>query len=244
MRLALIGATGFVGSRVLEEASRRGHEVSAIVRDTSRLPDLPGVSANRADVQDSEQVAEAVAGHEAVLSCFHPGGHDPAAEPGLYRDIVEGTRSIIAGVKRAGVTRLLYVGGCGSLFVRPGVMLVDDRELLASNFSSGRPAGTYPTPASKPSVDIPLAARMAFYLFEHEQGLEWTFLSPSRFLGDFGGATGRIRYGGEDLLLEPDGTPARVDVADLAIAMLNELEAPRYVRRHFTVASDLQPWRA
>ena len=239
MKLALIGATGFVGSRVLQEASRRGHEITAVVRDVRRLPALPGVEARQADVQDADQLAAAVTGHEAVLSCFHPGGHDPVADQGLYRDIVEGTRSIIAGVKRAGVGRLVYVGGCGSLYVRPGTMLVDDRELLASNFKSGRPEGTYPPPAKKPSLDIPLGARMAFYLFDREKDLEWTFLSPSRFLGDFGGATGRIRYGGEDLLLEPDGTPARVDVADLAIAMLDEVETPRHLRGHFTVASVL-----
>jgi hypothetical protein len=238
MRLALIGATGFVGSRVLEEALARGHEVTAIVRDTDRLPAHPGLIARRADVQDQAAVAAAVAGNDAVLSCFHPGGHDPAADPGLYRDIVEGTRSIIEGVRDSGVRRLLYVGGCGSLHVRPGVMLIDDRDALVAGVRDGRPEGTYPLPAAgAPSLDIPRGARIAFYLFERERDLEWTFLSPSRFIGDYGGASGRIRLGGDALLFDPDGKPSKVDVADLAVALLDETERPAHVRDHFTVAT-------
>jgi putative NADH-flavin reductase len=238
VKLALIGATGFAGSRVLDRALERGHEVTAIVRDTGRLPDREGLTPLSADVQEVEQVAEAVGGNEAVLSCFHPGGHDPLADPTLYRDIVEGTISIIAGVKQAGVARIVYLGGCGSLYVRPGTMLLDDREALLAGVRSGRPAGTYPQPgAGPPSLDIPRAARIAFYLFEREAELEWTFLSPSRFLGDYGGPGARLRLGGDELLYEPDGRPAKVDVADLATAMVDEVERPRHVRGHFTVAS-------
>ncbi len=238
LRLALIGATGFVGRHVLSEALGRGHAVTAIVRNPDRLPERELLVAHEADVQDPGQVASAVAGHDAVLSCFHPGGHDAGAEPALYRDIVEGTRSIIEGVKAAGLDRIVYIGGCGSLYVRPGVMLVDDLAFLGTNMKRGRPEGTYPPPApGEPTYDIPLGARIAYYLFEREPELRWTFISPSRFLGEFGGPTGEIRYGGDSLLLEPDGTPSSIDVSDLAVAMLDEVETPRHVRGHFTVAS-------
>jgi hypothetical protein len=238
VRLALIGATGYVGSRVLEEALGRGHDVTAIVRDTSRLPTRAGLAARAADVQEPTEVASAVVGHDAVVSCFHPGGHDPGAEPHLYRDIVEGTHSIIAGTRASGVRRILYVGGCGSLYAPSGLMLVDDRDALLAGVRAGRPEGTYPKPASgAPSLDIPRGARIAYYLFEREPELEWTFLSPSRYIGDFGGPSGRLRVGGEELLFDPDGSPSRIDVADLAIAAIDEIERPRHIQGHFTVAT-------
>jgi putative NADH-flavin reductase len=238
MRLALIGATGYVGSRVLAEALTRGHQVTAIVRDISRLPSRDRLTARAADVQEPTEVAVAVADHDAVVSCFHPGGHDPGAEPHLYRDIVEGTHAIIAGTRAADVSRILYIGGCGSLYAPSGLMLVDDREALLAGVRAGRPEGTYPTPApGGPSLDIPRGARIAYYLFERETDLAWTFLSPSRYIGDFGGPSGRLRVGGEDLLFDPDGSPSRIDVADLAIAAVDEIEDPQHVRGHFTVAT-------
>lgn len=238
MKLAIIGASGFVGSRVLTEALVRGHDVTAIVRDTSRLVSRDAVKSLAADIQDANQVAAAVEGQDAVLSCFHPGGHDSGANPHLYRDIVEGTHSIMIGCKRAGIKRILYVGGCGSLYVRPGTMLVDDPEALLAGTKGGRPDGTYPeVAAGQPSLDIPKAARTAYLLFERESELDWTFLSPSRFLGDYGGRSGSLRIGDDHLLYNEDGTPAKIDVADLAVAMLDELEDPHHIRGHFTVAS-------
>jgi putative NADH-flavin reductase len=134
------------------------------------------------------------------------------------------------------VRRIVYVGGCGSLYVKPGVMLIDDREFILKYVHRGRPAGTYPAPAAQPSLDIPLGARMAFYLFERENALDWTFISPSRFLGDYGGRSGRIIYGTDELIME-NGAPAKVDVEDLATAVVTEVETGDHVRGHFTVAT-------
>jgi putative NADH-flavin reductase len=235
MRVLVIGATGYVGRRVRDEALGRGHVVTAVVRDTSKLPTRSGLNAVRADVQDSSQLASAAQGHDVVISCFNPGGHDVSTNPHFYRDIVEGTRAIIEGVRRSGVRRLVYVGGAGSLYSRPDVMLIDDVEFLVEHLTHP-PAGMLL--ASGPvSLDIPRAARMAYYLFEREQELEWTFVSPSLCLGDYGGRTGRLRYGTHDLLME-NGGPARVDVEDLAIAVVDEAEAPRQIRGHLTVATE------
>ena len=149
---------------------------------------------------------------------------------------------LIEGVKRSDVDRLLYVGGCGSLYVREGVMLIDDPDALAAGIARGRPDGTYPAPPSsggdgRPRFDVPLGTRMAFYLFERERELDWTFFSPSRFIGDFGGPSGDLRLGGDRLLLEEDGSPARLDIAALAIALIDEAEQHRHPRGHFTAAS-------
>ena len=234
MRLALIGATGYVGSPVLAEALNRGHEVTAIVRHVERLPSHPKLTPHAADVQDVGRVTEAVAGHDAVISAFNPGGHDVSKNPHFYRDIVEGTRSIIEGVRRSDVNRLVYVGGAGSLYSRPGMMLIDDADFLIEHLQNP-PRGML-TAEGPPSLDIPRGARMAFYLFEREQELDWTFVSPSLFLGNYGGRTGKLRYGTHDLLMD-NGSPARVDVEDLAVAVVDEVESPQQSRGHLTVAT-------
>jgi putative NADH-flavin reductase len=234
MRLALIGATGYVGSRVLAEALDRGHAVTAIVRDVQRLPSHPGLTPHTANVQEIDQVVEAVSGHDAVISCFNPGGHDVSKNPHFYRDIVEGTRSIIEGVRRSDVNRLVYVGGAGSLHSRPGVMLVDDTEFLVEHLQNP-PQGML-TAEGPRSLDIPRGARMAFYLFEREREVDWTFVSPSLFLGSYGGRTRKLRYGTHDLLMD-NGSPAKVDVEDLAVGVVEEVERPRQSRGHLTVAT-------
>jgi putative NADH-flavin reductase len=235
MKIALIGATGYVGSRVLNEALERGHEVTAVVRDPGKLPDHEGLVPLQADIQKAGAVEAAVAGQDIVISCFNPGGHDIRTNPNFYRDIVEGTRLILDGVRASEVDRLVYVGGAGSLNSRPGVMLVDDSEFLIEHLQNP-PEGML-TGEGPPSLDIPLGARMAFFLFEREQELDWTFVSPSLFLGSYGGRTGRLRYGEHDLLME-DGSPAKVDVEDLAVAVVDEAEEPRVTRGHLTVATE------
>lgn len=234
MRVALIGATGYVGSRVLAEALQRGHQVTAIVRHVEKLPSHPNLTPQAADVQDIAQVIDAVNGHEAVISCFNPGGHDVSTNPHFYRDIVEGTRSILDGVRASDVNRLVYVGGAGSLHSRPGMMLVDDTDFLVEHLQNP-PEGML-TSEGPPSLDIPRGARMAFYLFERETEVDWTFVSPSLFLGNYEGRTGRLRYGTHDLLMD-SGSPARVDVEDLAVAVVDEAENPRVSRGHLTVAT-------
>jgi putative NADH-flavin reductase len=234
MKLALIGASGYVGRRVLDEALRRGHEVTAIVRDVAKLPTDPKLTPCHADVQRVAQARDAVAGHEAVISCFNPGGHDVSVNPHSYRDIVEGTHSIIRAVKEAGVRRIVYVGGAGSLYSRPGLMLVDDAEFLVEQLRNP-PEGML-VGAGPPSLDIPRGARMAFYLFERERELDWTFVSPSLCLGSYGGRSGRLRYGTHDLLMD-NGAPAKLDVEDLAVAVVDEVEQAQHLRDHMTVAS-------
>src|SRR4249920_2159297 len=127
MKLALIGATGFVGSALLNEALARGHAVTALARTPAKIAARPGLTVVQADVLDPAQVADAVTGHDAVLSAYNPGWQ----EPKLYDVFLQGSKAIVDGVKRAGVKRLLVVGGAGSLFVAPGVQLVDTPEFPA-----------------------------------------------------------------------------------------------------------------
>lgn len=216
MKIALIGATGFVGSAVLTEALQRGHSVVALARDPAKLAPQANLSVVQADARDAAQVAAGVAGADAVVNAFNPGW----TAPDLHDAFLTGSRAIVAGVKASGVKRLLIVGGAGSLYVAPGVQLVDT------------PAFTDHVP---PNI-IPgaLAARQALTEIRSETELDWTFLSPAAMLAP-GERLGSFRLGGEDLLMNGPA-PAGISVADLAVAIVDELEQNRHIRQRFTAA--------
>jgi uncharacterized protein len=211
MKIAVIGATGFVGSALLKEALDRGHEVTAIVRHPEKLQPQSKLRPHGADVYKSDEVARVVGGHDAVISAFNPGW----GNPDIYNLQVKGTKAIIDGVKKAGIKRLLFVGGAGSLEVKPGVQAVD---------LPGFPA-EYKQGA--------LATREALTLLRKEPSLEWSFLSPSADLSP-GKRTGRFRLGKDQMLTDTNGQ-SHISIQDYAMAMIDEVEKPAHVRQRFTV---------
>src|SRR5436853_7033016 len=102
MKIALIGATEFVGSAILREALDRGHEVTAISHDPEKLPPHPKLHYRKADIYNADEVTRLVAGHDAVISAFSPSKTDPE----IRQKHVQGIRTTIAAMKRAGVKRL------------------------------------------------------------------------------------------------------------------------------------------
>lgn len=218
MHIALIGATGFVGSALLNELLSRGHTVRALARTPAKLEARPGLEVVQADVLDSAQVARAVAGVDAVVSAYNPGWN----EPGLYALFLAGAKAIAEGVKQAGVKRLLVVGGAGSLYVAPGVQLVDT------------PAFTDHVPPN--IVPGAQAARDELARLQREEtALDWTFVSPPPMLAP-GERTGRYQLGGDQVPLK-DGVPAGISTADLAVAIVDEVETPRHSRQRFVAWS-------
>lgn len=211
MKIALIGATGFVGSAVLSEALQRGHQVTAIVRHPEKLPQHASLTAVKGDAYDDDAIAQAVTGHDAVVHAFNPGW----GEAKIRELFIEGTRAIFAGVRQAGIRRLLVVGGAGSLYVAPNLQLIDTPDFPAE-YKEGAEG-----------------ARQALNLIREEQGLDWTFISPPALL-EPGARSGRFRIGGDQLLMSGEH-PARISVADLAVAIVDELEQPRHIRQRFTV---------
>jgi putative NADH-flavin reductase len=109
--VALIGASGAAGSRILKELSDRGHAVTAIARHPEKIAQLPNVTAKRGDVFDEAGLVDLLQGHDVAVSSVHFTASDP--------------RILIDAVKAAGVKRYLVVGGAGSLEVKPGVRLID-----------------------------------------------------------------------------------------------------------------------
>jgi len=217
MKIALIGATGFVGSALLEELLQRGHQVTALARNPAKLAARDGLTVLSADVYDAAQVAQAVEGQDAVLSAFNPGWTDPA----LYERFTAGHRAIVAGSKRAQAKRLLVIGGAGSLYVAPGVQLVD-----TPSFTEHVP------PHIVPGAQ---AARDALTELRQDNTLNWTLVSPPAMLQP-GQRTGAYRLGQEQLLMNGE-QPAGISVQDFAVAVVDELESPKHLRQRFTVAN-------
>jgi len=213
MKITIIGATGFVGPDVVKEALARGHQVTAISRSGKNLPSDPQLTVVTGDIHDSAWLSGVLKGQDAVISAYNPGW----AESDLFEKFTRGSQQILQAVKSSGVKRILVVGGAGSLEVAPGVELVDT-EAFPANIKPGA-----------------LGARaLRNQLQAEEQALEWTYLSPAAFL-EPGPRTGQFRLGTTSLLMDGD-KPASVSVADLAVAILDEIEHPQHIRQQFTVA--------
>ena len=184
----------------------------AIVRDPAKLPTIAGLTAKSADVYDSAQVSAAVAGSDVVLSAFSSASETEDVQGKHLR----ASRAIVAGSKHAGVDRLVVIGGAGSLFVAPGVQLVD----------------TDAFPAEwKPGA---LGARDALTELQQEAALDWTFVSPPPMLVP-GERTGTYTLGGDAVPPSRDGQPASISTDDLAVAVLDEIEKPKHHRQRFSV---------
>lgn len=211
MNIALLGATGFVGSALLNEALNRGHTITAIVRHPEKLEPRDRLVVKEGDVYDSALLANLIQGQDAVISAFNPGWKDP----NLYDDQVRGTASIVAAIKKAGIKRVLWVGGAGGLEVKSGVRVIDSPDLP-----------DWVRPGS-------LATMEALEELRKEPELEWSFLAPSAQLQP-GIRTGKFRLGTDQLLVDSNGQ-SRISVQDYAVAMIDELEHPKHIRQRFTV---------
>jgi len=235
VRVALIGASGFVGARVLDEALLRKHPVTAIVRHPERLTQRPGLQARKIDVFQFDRMVEGLRGHDVLISAYNP-GHDLSVNPHLYKEVVEGTVSIIRATKAARVPHLIYIGGAGSLHAGPDLRVVDDPG-FPSRYSIHVPSALQVFATQKTmSIDIPLSGRTAALLFEHDHTFSWSFISPPLFM-EPGVRSGRYALGSDQFPWDGD-RPAGISIEDLAVAVLDECESPRHIHQHFTVTRD------
>ncbi|MCU5772248.1 NAD(P)H-binding protein [Erwiniaceae bacterium BAC15a-03b] len=213
MKITVIGATGFVGQDVVKEALARGHQVTAVSRSGKNLPQHDNLTLATGDIYNTEWLSGVLQGQDAVISAYNPGW----AESDLYQKFTEGSAQILDAVRVAAVKRLLVVGGAGSLQVAPGVELVDTEAFPAE---------------IKPGA---LGARdLRNKLQSSAADLDWTYLSPAALLQP-GERTAQFRVGSTELLMSGDH-PASISVADLAVAILDEIESPQHLQQQFTVA--------
>jgi len=216
MKVALIGASGFVGKAISKELLDRGHQVTAIVRHPEKVElKSSHLTVVKGDVMQPDQVAALVKGHDAVISAYNSGWTNPA----IYEDFIRGSKAIQAAVKQAGVKRLIVIGGAGSLEIAPGVQLVDTPEFPAE-YKSGA-----------------TAARDYLNEIKKEQQLDWTFFSPAILMhaGTSGQRKGHYRTSLDTPVFDEKGQSV-LSVEDLAVAIVDELEKPSFVRKRFTAA--------
>ncbi|NNC13627.1 NAD(P)H-binding protein [Planctomonas sp. JC2975] len=231
MHIGVIGGTGMIGSRVVTEAVDRGHRVTAYSRDASAIHDgRDNVEWKEVDVTDSENLRAVIAGLDLLVSAFGPGNTaaDPEravalgiADPGIYVRVAHALTIALCDFPRI---RLIVVGGAASLEMEPGLVFQDSDELLHAAIDSfGLPP------------DYAAAMRGhgdALNVFRTSNRL-WTYLSPAIETAP-GERTGRYRSGGDQPVTDAEGR-SRISAEDLAVAVLDEAEIPRYIQRRFTI---------
>lgn len=213
MNIAVIGASGKAGAFIVKEAVDRGHNVTAIVRDASKVSGT-NVAAIEKSVFDLK--AEDLRSFDAVVNAF-------GAAPGQEHQHVEAGRALIEALKGAPGTRLIVVGGAGSLFVDEAktTRLIDTPQFPKEYYATASNQG-------KNLEEL-----------RGSSGIEWTFLSPSAFFNPEGKRTGAYRSGQDRLLVNSKGD-SYVSYADYAIAVIDEIENPQHKNERFTVVSEAE----
>ncbi|MNJ49679.1 NmrA-like family protein [compost metagenome] len=211
MKIVIFGGTGTIGKAVIAEALRRGHEVTAVVRNISKLENEvthERLHAVTGDILIPDSIAQAVEGKDLVISAYGP-------QFGQEDELPEAARSLVEGVRRGGVRRLIVVGGAGGLEVEPGVLLMNTPEF--------------------PEEIRPLArAHDEAYQIYSASDLLWTVLSPAAII-EPGKRTGQFRIGTNRLVTD-ESDQSRISVEDYAVALLDEADDPQFVGTRFTVA--------
>jgi uncharacterized protein len=212
MKLVLFGATGHVGHAILDEALARGHDVTAIVRDASRLTQRDDkLHVVVGDIAEPASWLPAAKGADAVIASVS------ARRDGHSETLPDAAKALLQSLPVAGVKRLLWVGGAGSLEVAPGVKVLDDPH--------------FPE-VWKPEAQAQARALNVFRASNAD--IDWTYISPAALLED-GVRTGNYRVGGDKLLTDASGN-SRISVPDYAVALLDRLEQHDALRQRITVA--------
>lgn len=212
MKIAVIGATGFVGANIIKELANRNHSVTAISRNLKET-DHSNIHVVSADVTDINKLAVILKGNDVVISAFNAGW----SNPNLYNDFLEGSKAIQEAVKMAGIKRYIFIGGAGSLFVADGVQAVDTPDF---------PKEIYPGASS---------ARDYLNLLKDEKQLDWVFFSPAFEMhpGITTGRTGKYRLGKDHPVFD-ENNRSYLSVEDLAVVIADETEQPKHHQERFT----------
>ena len=209
MKIAVFGAGGRIGSRIVDEALNRGHDVTAVVRHPENYTKIhTHLKVAKGDLFNSQDVETGAFDQDAVVSAYSPAAGIPPST------ITELAVPLINGLKQAHVKRLIIVGGAGSLEVAPGLQLVDTPDFPA---------------IYKP---VSLAHREALKIYQKDHDLDWTFVSPSAVI-EPGERTGKFRTGTNQLLSDANGK-SFITMEDYAVAVIDEIESPLHIREIMT----------
>ncbi|QDO01699.1 NAD-dependent epimerase/dehydratase family protein [Streptomyces sp. RLB3-17] len=231
MHIGVIGATGTIGSRIVAEALDRGHQVTAFSRDVSNVRDgRDNIAWKDVDVTNADGIAAVLPGLDVLISGFGPGNtaNDPAdavtraiGDPGIYARAATALLTALASHARV---RLIVIGGAATLEVKPGLAFADSDELLHAAIDSlGLP---------REYAAAMRGHRDALNIYRTSNRL-WTYFCPAVEIAP-GERTGRFRIGGDQPVINAEGR-SRISAEDAAVALLDEVELPRFVQRRFTV---------
>lgn len=216
-KFAVIGATGLVGGAVVKELAERGHNITAFARNIDKVYQADNVQAVAVDVNNPD-FSDKLIGFDAVVNAFNAGWQNP----NIVNDLQTGHANILSAVKRADVPYVLVVGGAGSLNVAPNLQLVDTPDF---------PADVYPAANVVRELLGELRTRT---------DINWAFLSPAVMFAInpvSSEKTGTYRIGQDDVLTNADSSPADISVADLAVAIADDIEQKAHLHQRFTVAN-------
>ncbi len=212
MRITIVGATGSVGRRVVAEALSRGHEVTAVVRDSARYEELPeGINPQTGDASNADDMARLSEGQDVVISAIRPA-------LGRESEIVPITQALLDGLAQTGV-RLLVVGGAACLTVpnSGGTAVIDDPRFVPEKWH-----------------EIAQTSLAQYQTVRAESRVDWAYLCPPAML-EPGERTGRFRLGDDELILDADGN-STISIEDLSVVLLDEAERPQHHQTMFTAA--------
>ena len=217
MRVAVFGATGFVGSHIVEELVNRNQSIKAFARNTDNVLDSKNVAKVALDVNDVQALATDLKGADVVVSAFNAGW----TNPNIYEDYLKGAKAIEEATKLAGVKRLIVVGGAGSLYVN------DKKELQIVD------APDFPEQIKQGA----LAARDYYNILKQDNELDWTMFSPAPEMhqGTSGERKGTYRLGNDVPVFNAEGRSI-LSVEDVAVVIADEIENANHIKSRFTAA--------
>lgn len=214
MKIAIIGATGFVGSAILNELASRNHEITAIARNPKE-ENNEHVKWCKADASIETELREAVSGNDVVINAYSAGW----TNPNFYNDFLQASKTIQEAVKKSDAQRFITIGGGGSLYVAPNVQAVDTPDFPKEYYTGAT------------------AARDFLNHIKEEKELNWTFFSPALEMhqGITTGRTGKYRLGLENPVFD-ENQRSILSVEDLAVVIADEVETPKHNHVRFTAA--------
>ena len=212
MKIAIIGATGFVGSAILNELANRNHNITAIARNPKETSNATWIAT---DIFNVDALADVLKGHDVIINAYNPGW----TNPNIYDDFLAGSKAIQEAVKKSGVKRFITIGGAGSLFVAPDLQAVDTPDF---------PKEIYPGAS---------AARDYLNIIKEEKDLDWAFFSPAIEMhpGITTGKTGKYRLGTDNPVFNDEGRSI-LSGEDVAVVLADEIENPKHHQVRFTAA--------
>lgn len=213
MKIGIIGASGKAGAAIAKEAISRGHEVTSIVRSAVKVEGFKG---NILEKDVFDVTAKDIEGFDVIVNAF-------GAAPGNEHLHVEAGRVLIQAVKDAPGTRLIVVGGAGSLYVDEAktVRLMDTPQFPKEYYATASNQG-------KNLEDL-----------QKTTGIRWTFVSPAAYFNPEGKRTGAYQKGKDHFIVNAKGE-SYVSYADYAVAILDEIENPQHLNERFTVVSEAE----